>query len=450
MPQASPLNAITDDLAELQKELNGQLNDAMASLDRDLADLTSPRETKARTTPPSRGFRKTSEPKFARASQLAKPAQLIASPFAATPAKREHSKLSLFRDVAAAVLEVDIPHFNWLNYALFHAGVPPVYWVEVKNTGHRTIENLIVEIGLLPEDYGPAWQASTGRLEQTEQWRDEAVRLPLRLRRLKDVVETERATLQVRVSEDERVLWVRTIPIDVHPYNQWILIPEAMGFLATFVTPNREVIQQILKKAAVRLAERTGDASFDGYQRLEEQPERVRDQIAALHDTLLEDYAIEYINPPASFERSGQKIRFPEETIEHGRGTCMDLSVLLAALMEQAGLHPIIAVIPGHAFVGCWTEEYVFTEPAPDVVQDMYQGGEIATAIQDGLLLFVDSTTHTAGHAFDVAEAEGRRHVDEILAEAMEEGKMNPDESATFLYLVDVCACRGAGVTPLP
>src|SRR3546814_3670467 len=61
-----------------------------------------------------------------------------------------------------------------------------------------------------------------------------------------------------------------------------------------------------------------------------------------------------YAGPPASFERSGQKIRDPERIVAEGLATCLDTTLLLAAAFEAAGLHASILFSRGHAWVGVW------------------------------------------------------------------------------------------------
>lgn len=47
-----------------------------------------------------------------------------------------------------------------------------------------------------------------------------------------------------------------------------------------------------------------------------------------------------------------QSIRLPREVVTGNTGLCIELSVLYASVLESAGLHPIIFVIPGHAYPG--------------------------------------------------------------------------------------------------
>ena len=59
---------------------------------------------------------------------------------------------------------------------------------------------------------------------------------------------------------------------------------------------------------------------------------------------------VRYINPPPSFEGTGQKIRLPHEVLVDRWGTCLDLATTYAAALEQAGLNPVLVLCDGHAF----------------------------------------------------------------------------------------------------
>ena len=59
---------------------------------------------------------------------------------------------------------------------------------------------------------------------------------------------------------------------------------------------------------------------------------------------------IRYVLPPASFEKSGQKVRGPSEILERRLGTCLDTSLFYAACLEQAGLQPLIVLTDGPRF----------------------------------------------------------------------------------------------------
>ncbi|OGU29221.1 MAG: hypothetical protein A2057_08215 [Ignavibacteria bacterium GWA2_35_9] len=72
--------------------------------------------------------------------------------------------------------------------------------------------------------------------------------------------------------------------------------------------------------------------------------------------TELNNFKPIYSNETLDFGRTdyqkGQRIKYPKETLEQGRGNCIDASVLIASILEMIGLNPVIVIIPGHAFVG--------------------------------------------------------------------------------------------------
>jgi hypothetical protein len=107
-------------------------------------------------------------------------------------------------------------------------------------------------------------------------------------------------------------------------------------------------VSTVLDTAAEILREHTGDASLTGYQ---QGPERASLTAAAIYEALRKR-EIRYVVPPASFEDSGQKVRTTAQVLEQRFGTCIDLSVTYAACLEQAGLHPLLWLINGHAFTG--------------------------------------------------------------------------------------------------
>src|SRR5262249_31677725 len=144
----------------------------------------------------------------------------------------------------------------------------------------------------------------------------------------------------------------------VHPLvalarNEWggaRFMPE---LLAAFVTPNDPALQVLMKEAS-RLLEAAGrPGSLEGYQARSRK--RCWEMVSAL-GAALSRRGLTYAEPPASFGHEGQKIRLPAMVLEQGLGTCLDLALLFAAAVEQAGLHPLIVLTEGHALAGAWLQ----------------------------------------------------------------------------------------------
>ena len=138
-----------------------------------------------------------------------------------------------------------------------------------------------------------------------------------------------------------------------------------------------------------------------------------------------------YAEPPASFESAGQKIRGPARIAEEELATCLDLTLLLAAVFEAAGLNSVVLFAQGHAWVGVWIQKKDFGHVTePDVVA-------VRKAVQAHELVPLETTLLTRRPAvgFKEAEDEGRRR----LAEHRE---------AEFVMAVDIARCRAAQILP--
>src|SRR5690606_31583882 len=120
-------------------------------------------------------------------------------------------------------------------------------------------------------------------------------------------------------------------------YNEWSRESEPQ-MLASFVLPNHPDVQRLLAAARVHLERLAHSSGFCGYQAKD--PASVKAQARSCYEALA-DWSVTYANPPASFEQSGQKIRTPEQVKSDRLATCLDISALLCAAMEQAGLHPL-------------------------------------------------------------------------------------------------------------
>ena len=63
-----------------------------------------------------------------------------------------------------------------------------------------------------------------------------------------------------------------------------------------------------------------------------------------------------YSDPPPGWDYStaGQRIRDHGEVARGGLATCMDSTVLTAAVMEHVGMFPVLTLVQGHIFIGYW------------------------------------------------------------------------------------------------
>ncbi|MEO5955651.1 MAG: DUF4011 domain-containing protein [Nitrospiraceae bacterium] len=140
---------------------------------------------------------------------------------------------------------------------------------------------------------------------------------------------------------------------------------------------------------------------------------------------------LHYSEPPASFTNDGQKIRTPDRVFSGGIATCMDLAMLLASCLEQAGLNPVVLIKKGHAWVGCWLINTTFPTPTFD------DGQAVRKRIASGELIAFETTvlTHRPRPSLRVACELGLEHL------------QREDE---FLFAIDVKRARIEQVRPLP
>jgi hypothetical protein len=111
------------------------------------------------------------------------------------------------------------------------------------------------------------------------------------------------------------------------------------------------------------------------------------------------------------FPGQAQRIRLPHETLALSTANCMDVSVLFASAMEYLGMHPVIVIVPGHAFTG------------------------VRLGPQSTDILYLDLTVLPKG-SFNAAQ----RRADYWLKKTGDEKELT----------VDIAATRALGIYPMP
>ena len=125
-------------------------------------------------------------------------------------------------------------------------------------------------------------------------------------------------------------------------------------------------------------------------------------------------------------------VRAPADILSHRVGTCLDLALLYASCLEQAGLNPIVVLIEGHAFAGLWLVDEEYSIPVVDDAQTLRK------RIQLQELLFVETTMVTGDHParFKQAADAAAKHLAEDAPKSLE-------------FAIDVRRARKAQIRPL-
>ncbi|HHQ48964.1 MAG TPA: hypothetical protein ENK19_08805 [Acidobacteria bacterium] len=320
---------------------------------------------------------------------------------------------------AAEEVHLEAEPLGVLNPLLLHAGYSPLRRVAVRSSSPDGLGGMRLAISASP----PVLQTLTvplGDLGAGGELEPPAVAPDLEAFSALD--EAVRGQLELRVFYEDTVVAAASLPATVQTVNEWIALEGVEAALACAVTPNSNAVEKLL--ASVQ-------RDFLAYQL--EDPERILEEVAAVYDAI-GTLGLTYIGVPPSFEKTGQKILFPDEVLEQRRGCCIDIAVLTASVLERAGFNPVIVFTPGHAFCGVWTEEIMAKKP---VIRD---GRAIREAARAGgeakaQLLVWSSTTYfdRRGDAgFEAARRTGERLLKEVE------------------YIIDVAACRRRGFKPIP
>lgn len=333
---------------------------------------------------------------------------------------------------AAPRVEIDMELLPRVHLAMLRGRRAPVHAVRVRNTSDGPLPPATLRITATPAFLADA-VIELPPLAPGEELELGADRLegPLRYEPALLARLTERAdgdvVARVMTMEDLELGYARA-SWQLHPAGSWPGTSALPEVLAAFVLPNAPFVTRLLSAAARRLERAGHEPALSGYQSRD--PVHALHMVEAIYGALL-DAEISYANPPASFESEGQRVRFPEAIEEARLATCLDVSLLAAAAMEQAGLHPIVVVIRGHAFVGAWLVERTFSNPLVEEPLRLSKRVELAEIC-----------------VFDPTGACHRPSPD--FAGAREVAERELLDRTAFRFAVDVARARRGGMLPLP
>jgi len=318
-----------------------------------------------------------------------------------------------------------------INYASVSSGIPIVRRLQLQSRNSESLYNLTLALTV----ECPTIQRVVATRELPIDSVDDGeivvfdeLALKLDVGVLAQLDEAVPGAIVVRLMHDGIELFRQDRPTRLLAHNEFFHSVGMAELVAAHIQPNHPAVVPVLQAAGAILQHATGSSSLEGYQSGAERAVLIA---GAIYQAL-RDLKVGYINPPASFEGSGQKIRTPAQVIEERLGTCLDLACTYAACLEQAGLNPVICLIKGHAYAGLLTDGDIgFKNPSLTL-------RNVAINLQDGgILVPVETVGFTSGTDIDFAEAVG-----------ISKGKWSND--GAFQAVIDVRAARNAGVLPLP
>jgi hypothetical protein len=365
-------------------------------------------------------------------------------------------------------VEIDVP--GEINYSLLHNQRPLLGKLTLTKLVNEPLENIgvTVELNLGAENY--PFRCTLLQLTEPQMAMASLVQVPLTASLPRSLRERVHSTVYIKVTCAGRIAKESTRRVTLIPVDEWVDDTDNNPWLPSFVLPRDPAILKVITSSRRYLVGIRDDpaAGFDGYQSVdpdaEDPSEGVDAQVRAIWTALVNEYRLQYINPPPSYSDQSQRLRTPSDILSSGTGTCIDLALLLASCLEYIDIYPVVVLLTGHAFVGYWRSEEQHeaflemrrlpaTVPAPGdpaaraaavPFVDQYgwrltrlQYEELMTHIASGDLVMLEATYLTSASSF---------------AEAVEEGRANMRSKRQFDSLLDIRSARSATppVTPLP
>jgi len=328
-----------------------------------------------------------------------------------------------------ATLIINKQTLPFLNISLYLNDIKPIQLLTIENTSETDSAQLEIKITtdvpcIEPFNFSIAFVPAK-----------KDVKIPLenlKVNRdfLNKLSETEKANINIEVIEKEVALIKDTIAINIHPlehFGGFQVLPE---LIAVYVTPNHPYIYHI-KRKAVEILEKQGlKTAFEGYQ--SNDPERVLQIMSAIYSAIQNEEII-YSSLPPGYEETGQRLRLLNTIQQEKFGNCIDISLLFAACLEAVDLNPILIIVRGHAFIGCWLQDDKFSE----IIND--DKTAITKRLSKGIreMAAVEATSVCKGNNIK-------------FSDALNAGEARLVQKEDFLLSVDIKRARTLRIRPLP
>ena len=315
-----------------------------------------------------------------------------------------------------------------INFAMQQNYVPVFRNIVMTNNSEEELKSVKLRISFEPE-FAKVFESAPVDLRPAQPVEISPINIIMLSEYLFSLTEKIVGSVTIQALQGEDIIAEETKNIELLAYDQWSGINFMPETAAAFVSPNHPKVQEILSAAGAYMQKWCGDPAFTGYQT--RNPNIVKLQMGAIY-AALQEQNIAYAMPPASFEES-QRIRMPDAVLESKQGTCLDLSVLYCSCLEAAGLNPMLILVQGHAFAGCWLENETFS----DCLQ--YDMSALTKRIAHGIdaICAVECTDFVAGKNTDFDSAE--KHA-----------AANLDDAAKFYFAIDISRTRSSGIRPVP
>lgn len=247
------------------------------------------------------------------------------------------------------LVKINADYLKTANFALFHNRLPICQTVEITNVSENPVED--VKITCSGEFITTYESGVIARINPGETVRVIPFSINPDSAKLAAVTERVVTSFTLTATAGEETIGEETCEIELMPYDHWTGTTIFPQTIVSFITPNHPAINGLVVKSAEMLKKISGSSAFNGYQT--GNINDVRQQVAAVF-AAMHDQGIVYRGMPASYEAIGQRITMPEQVLSSKIGNCIELTILMATVLEAIGINCVIVFQKGHAYLGVW------------------------------------------------------------------------------------------------
>ncbi|MBX3077964.1 MAG: DUF3320 domain-containing protein [Cryobacterium sp.] len=270
------------------------------------------------------------------------------------------------RRMTSGPFEIAFESRESISFIGAYNGRPVVFRLAIRAADGRSYEGLTVELALssLGETLADPWLREVDNIgPKPITWSsDEFKDFRLDSNSFLQITARQHAEFVLTIRRGDEVLSSYRRGIDV-------LAPDsfATGYpldayaieLAALVQTQEPALRPVLERADQLLKSRPDYRGLNGYQSADGGDFDYVDAIVGAIFEAAQATQIVYSNPPSSWELGdtpGQRVRRPGQVLSERVGTCLDTTILMAALIAAVDIFPVIFLAPGHAFVGYWRD----------------------------------------------------------------------------------------------
>ena len=320
-------------------------------------------------------------------------------------------------------IEISAEILPYVSYLHYHNQLPiiPVFSIRaVDGKSHSDIK-IVIDLVSGTTEFAETLELDLGDIGPAV--REELIPIKLMPELFASIVSNQLAELSFTIYQSDTNLGASSFSTELYPLNSWrrseALRSDAL-LLASFSQPGDKAIPDIVSKSRAIKNKMTDDSGTTygldslGYQA---GPKSVVAETKALYEAI-QQLNLEYSNPFPNFNLQGQPIRTVSQIIEDKSATCLDTAMMMSSCLTFVGLHPLVIVVPGHAFVGVWLTDHFLPNPVADLL-------DIAGLIRGGKIIIFETTTLCVKQrtvSFDNAQVAVNDYLDPTL------NPFSPDE----------------------